>query len=143
MTSAIRRASKSEVYELIGFYGREKFGAEQFAFFRKCVNMAAGMWTGYIDGDLVCIWGLIPPSLLSEQAYLWLYTTEELKGHEFLFIRRSQLAVEAMLEQWPTIVGHAVVDNTRAIKWLKWLGATFGEPQGKLIPFIIRRKANG
>jgi hypothetical protein len=135
----IQTASKGQIYELISFYGKEKFTKEQVQFFRRCVSCASSIWTGFVDGELVCIWGLIPPSLLSDQAYLWLYTTDALKGNEFMFVRQSQLAVETILKIYPVIIGHVLVDNPRAIRWLKWLGATFGEPDGRVLPFSIRR----
>ncbi len=103
------------------------------------LTMSASMWVGTVDGKLVCFWGLIPPSLMSEQAHLWLYTAEDVKDHEFLFIRYSQRAIEDALEEFPHITGFTRVGNDKAIRWLKWLGAEFGEPgfEGKVIPFKI------
>ena len=45
-----------------------------------------------------------------------------------------------VLEQFKSIVGVVLMGNKRSIRWLKWLGAEFGEPNGKLIPFTIRKK---
>ena len=99
--------------------------------------MSAYIWVGLIDGGLACIWGLIPPTLLSNQAYLWLNTADLIKGHQFLLVRHSQLVMEEMLEEYPSICGHAIIGNDKAIRWLKWLGATFSEPQGRGLPFRI------
>lgn len=104
------------------------------------VKQSTLCWTGYVDGRLSCVWGLISPTLLSERAYLWLFTTEVMKEHQFLFVRYSQLAMERMLEEYPVIVGHAQLGANRSIRWLRWLGAVFGEPQGQLIPFSIRQR---
>jgi hypothetical protein len=93
---------------------------------------------GFADDDLVCIWGLAPPTLASDQAYLWLYTTPALKGHEFVFVRHSQRAVEEMLKTFSSIIGHCVVGADSSIRWLRWLGAEFGYPSKGLIPFVIR-----
>jgi len=101
------------------------------------IFLSSVIWGGYIDGRLACIWGLIPPTILSQQAYLWLDTTDVVNGHEFVLVRHSQLVVEEMLKEYPSIVGHAIVDNHKAIRWLKWLGAKFGEPQGQGLPFRI------
>lgn len=102
--------------------------------------LTAHLWVGLKDDKLVCAWGLIPPTLLSSTAYLWLYTTEAVQEYSFLFIRHSQLMVERMLEEYPTIVGTADPKTPNTIRWLKWLGAVFSEPQGKYIPFTIRKK---
>lgn len=104
-----------------------------------CLRMSTSLWCGIVEGKPVCAWGLIPPSLMSNQAYLWLFITELVREHTFIFVRYSQLAVEEMLEEFPLIVGHAHVERTKSIRWLRWLGAKFGEPQGKLIPFRIEK----
>lgn len=109
----------------------------------RAIRNSTRIWVG-MDGDnLVAMWGLIPPSLMSETAYLWLFTTEHLREHVFSFIRQSQRAVEEMLIYYPVIVGHTMSANRRAIQWLRWLGAEFGDPiNGKVIPFTIKAKQN-
>ncbi len=97
-------------------------------------------WRATIDGQSACIWGLIPPCLLSEKAYLWLWHNEVAEQHTFLLVRYSQRMVEEILKEFSTIVGHCETSNHRAQRWLKWLGAEFSFPEGKLIPFTIRRK---
>lgn len=110
------------------------------AIFEQHLLMTTSLWTGFYNNVFVCVWGLIPPTLMSEQAYLWLYTTEAIKSHEFLFIRHSQIAVEEMLKEYPVITGITTVGLTQTIRWLRWLGATFGEPNGRALPFVIRKK---
>jgi len=104
------------------------------------LELSTTAWIGRIDGNIVCLWGLIPPSYLSDEAYLWLNVTEEVARHRFLFVRYSQLEVEKMLEIYPRIVGYTEMANWRARRWLHWLGAVFGEPQDHRIPFVIERK---
>jgi len=104
-----------------------------------CLAMSTYIWVGLIDGRLACIWGLIPPTLMSNQAYLWLYTTDVIKEHQFILVRHSQLVMEQILEVYPSVCGHAIVGNDKAIRWLKWLGAKFGEPDRGGLPFRIRR----
>lgn len=108
---------------------------------RFLAGKAATLWEGKIDGKTVCVWGMVPPTIMSDQAYIWLYTNDELvREHQFVFVRRSQRMIEQMLEEYPRIVGHCLVDSPRSIRWLKWLGATFGPPSGMLVPFEIRKK---
>ena len=85
-------------------------------------------------------WGLIPPSVLSEQAYLWLLTTDLIEEHKFLFTRYSQRVVEMMLRVYPTIVGHIDQKEARAVQWLKWLGAEIIAREDGQLHFSIRRK---
>lgn len=89
------------------------------------------------------MWGLIPPSLLSEQAYLWLHTTEAAKAHAFIFVRHAQRQMEAMLQMYPTIVGHCDVRQPQSIRFVRLLGAQFSEPDGLKVYFVIRKKQDG
>ena len=91
------------------------------------------------DGALLCVWGVIPPSLLSTEVYLWLHVTSQIKTNQFLFVRHSQMVVEELLKEYEVIVGHVKVDAPHSRRWLKWLGAKFGPQQGSLIPFRIER----
>ena len=104
-----------------------------------CHLMSVGTWAGLIDDKLAALWGLMPPTVLSNQAYLWLYTTEAMSGHEFILVRHSQIVVKEMLKEYPNIVGHAVINNHKAIRWLKWLGAKFEQPTGGGLPFRITK----
>lgn len=97
-------------------------------------------YVGTIDNDVVCAYGLIAPTLMSDEAYLWLLTTKCVSEHPFVFVRHSQMVIAEMLEIYSAITGHCNVTNTQAIKWLKWLGAKFGEPEGEMVPFQIRAK---
>lgn len=104
------------------------------------VHSSVDVQVGYIDDELACVWGLQPPTLLSDRAYLWLYVTDVVQEHTFTFIRQSQIAVQRMLETYPMLYGRVEVGNIKAIPWLRWLGATFGESIDGRIPFFIRRK---
>jgi hypothetical protein len=97
-------------------------------------------YCGYIDGDFVCCWGLIPPSFISNTAYLWMWNPEPLP-HPFVFMRQSQIQVRRMLDRFEIIVGETKVNNRSAVRWLKWLGAEFDQPNRfGVMKFVIRRK---
>lgn len=140
MHAEIIRVNSAEAIDLISIdYLPMLADIEQETIVRSIRN-SSRTWAGLLDGRLVCMWGLIPPTLMSDTAYLWLITTKHLHGHEFLFIRHSQRAVKAMLEEFPEIVGHTLIENRRAIQWLRWLGAVFGPPINNTVyPFTINR----
>ncbi len=98
------------------------------------------LWVGVIDNQAVCVFGLVPPTLLSDYAYLWLHTTDGFHGNEFIFVRRSQIAIQEGLKHFNKIIGHCEVENRKARKWIEWMGGKFGEADGKLIPFTFERK---
>ena len=98
------------------------------------------VYCGFVDDEFICCWGLIPPTFMSNQAYLWMWAPEPIK-HQLVFIRRSQMQVKEMLDRYEQIVGHCETGAKSAQRWLQWLGAEFGEPSGHLVPFTIRRAA--
>lgn len=104
---------------------------------RQAFDNSVVVWIGYQDDQVLCAWGLAPPTLCSDHAYLWLFTTEHLTEHVFTFVRHSQRAVAEMLATYPTIHGHCVVGADKSIRWMRWLGAVFQATQGGLLPFTI------
>lgn len=107
---------------------------------RQAIAGATKVWLGFKDDKVLCVWGLIAPTLLSDQAYLWIYTTEYMKEHVFGFVRHSQRAVEEMLKLYPTICGHSISGDAKSIRWLKWLGAEFHEPIDNILSFEIKAR---
>lgn len=107
----------------------------------RSIMNSSKIWLGCDDTDVLAFWGLIPPSLLADEAYLWLWTTKHFDKHVFMFIRHSQRAVKEMLEAYPLIVGHGMLEHRRSLRWLRWLGAEFGDPQPPFIPFKIRAES--
>lgn len=105
---------------------------------QRAMMNSAQLWLGQDDEKVLAVWGLIAPTLLSDVAYLWLYTTKNFTSHQFALIRHSQRAVQAMLDDYPVIVGHGKVGADRSLRWLRWLGARFGDPVGEFLPFEIR-----
>lgn len=106
----------------------------------RFIRFSPQCWAGFHDNQFACMWGLIPPTLLSTSAYLWLVVGELVEEHKFIFVRQSQLEVAKMLEIFPEIVGHCDVRHERSMQWLKWLGAKFDYSQGPACPFTITRK---
>lgn len=103
------------------------------------LTFSAKLYLGAIHGHLCCAWGLIPPTLLSDTAYLWLFSTPAIDEHKFLFVRTSQRVIEEMLQEWPVINGFCDHSNLRSMRWLKWLGARFGDVGPTHVSFEIRK----
>lgn len=138
MKTRIETVTKTNISQLISDSLGGKLTDEESRNIVRCADCTTTVWVGYIDDELVCIWGLVPPTLLSDMAYLWLHTTDRVKDHEFIFVRRSQRAIKEILTIYPSIVGQCEVGAKRTHRWLKWLGAEFGYPEGKHVPFIIK-----
>lgn len=107
---------------------------------RACLLRSVEVRYGIVDGKVACVWGLIPPTLLSTSAWLWLDTTEIVAEHKFLFVRYSQRYVEEALKTYPKLIGDCIVGNWSGRRWLEWLGAEFSPAIGGRWPFVIRAK---
>lgn len=141
MTVRIDNLTPSEVTFLVGRMGYNELDLVQRQIFLRCLQASSEVWAGHIDSDLACVWGVCPPTLLSDRAYLWLWTSPAVKGNEFIFIRHSQRVVEALLEEFPILYGKVIATAEESKRWLKLLGAKFLEPEDNLsIPFQIRKK---
>lgn len=122
------------ISELIEAFG---FDAKQLALFDYFQTLGE-VHTAFFNDEFVCCWGLIPPSFLSNEAYLWMWTDTPVK-YMFAFIRQSQIQIDRMLEQYDELVGDCVM-NTTAKRYVRLLGGEFGEPKGNVIPFRIRKR---
>ena len=140
MSVMMARVPRAEIARLISTHVAPSLDTIQLRRFEQFVLCSQHIWSCTIRGEFIGMWGTIPPTLLSDHTYLWVHTNEAVAGHTFQFIRHSQLAIAEILEEWPVVHGHAVAGAEKSMRWLKWLGAEFGEPEGKLIPFVIRRK---
>jgi hypothetical protein len=107
--------------------------------FEYCA-ISGEVWAGYVSGELEACWGVIPPSFMSDQAYLWMLNLPV--KHPIILGRYSRKVMDTLLFRWPTILGHCRLGSS-SMRWLLWLGAEFGQPQSGLIPFSIRRPSDG
>ncbi len=101
------------------------------------MTMSDRTYVGTADDKIVCIWGVMRQSLLSDRGYLWLLTTEAAEDHKFLLIRYSQRIIETLLQRYAVLTGECQIGDARARKWMRFLGAEFSFPEGKTIPFQI------
>ena len=138
MTAVISKATGAA---LIGLLSPEIVGTlddNAQMIMADALSQSTRVWVGMDDGKVAAFWGIMLPTLISDRAYLWLYTTPALDNHKFVFVRQSQVWIKETLKEFPLIVGHALVGEDKSIRWLKWLGAKFLHPEGRLIPFEIR-----
>jgi hypothetical protein len=104
-----------------------------------CVS-SGEVWAGWCNNDLEAVWGVIPPSFLSDHAYLWLLNLPV--RHPILLARYSRRVIATLHERWPNLYGHCRLGSS-SFRWLLWLGAEFGQPQAELVPFQLRSRSDG
>lgn len=138
MTALVAPVSREDIKELVNG-ALPLTPAERYAF-NAALRLTHQVWVGKWDGQVVCIWGLMPGTICDPSAYLWLYTTPAIKDCEFTFVRQSQIAVREMLKSYALIRGHCQALAEHSIRWVRWLGGEFGDPAAGFVPFTIARK---
>jgi hypothetical protein len=95
------------------------------------VRLSDWVAVGTVDDVPVCAFGVAPASVLGGLGVPWLLGTSALdRGGVALardFLPASRRAVDAMAATYPRLINVIDARNTRAIRWLRWLGFTFDE----------------
>lgn len=138
MTAAYEACDRSMVRQLVEQSGY--LDEMEQSKLNACLTISHQVFIGLVDGKYACCWGLIPKSLMSDRAYLWLQTTPLVEERKFLFVRHSQRWVEQSLKDYGEIVGFCRPENALAIRWIEWLGGEFQRPFGIRADFVIRRR---
>lgn len=126
----IREADRQEIDALVDW------GAEEAL--RRSVASSFDAWTGTVDGEPVCMFGLSSPSIVSGRGIAWLLGTNGVERNALPFLRRNRAYIDRCLALCPILENWVHVEHRVSIRWLRWLGfsmddaAPFG-PHG--IPF--------
>lgn len=91
-----------------------------------------------VGDEMLCCYGLVPPSFLATEAYLWMWSPRRLR-HAYAIARQSKVQIARMLERFDCLVGHCKKESLTSQRWLRWLGAAFTGEDGALVTFEIRR----
>jgi hypothetical protein len=117
----LRQADREEVEALTGRDARE-------ALVESVVRSAAA-WAGLANGELVCLFGVVPVSLVGVTGIPWLLGSDAVTRYGRPFLRRNRAYLREMLREFPVLRNVVDARNTVSIRWLEWLGFTLGTPQ--------------
>lgn len=113
----------------------------------ESVERSAMAWAGLADGQLVCLFGVVPLSLVGVTGVPWLLGSDAVCSYSRQFLRRNRAYVALMLREYPLLANVVDARNDVSIRWLGWLGFTFGRPQpmgARGLPFIpFKMEAEG
>jgi hypothetical protein len=134
-----------EPVHLIGLIERTQFASVRSAreSLRHHILLSEDAWTASLNDVVVATWGVIPPNMLSSQAYVWAVVADKISEdpfYKFLFARYSQRISEILLNKYESLYGFCYPSQTASIRWLKFLGAKFEEPQDGRMMFRMGRK---
>jgi len=103
----------------------------------RAMGNSPDIWVGYNGPKVFALMGLIPPTLVSDRAYIWFWQTPHFAESKLACLRASRRCVADALLRYPILVGHCATAATHSHRWMRWLGATLGEPDGPILPFRI------
>lgn len=94
--------------------------------------------TALVDGSVVCIFGVVPVSILGGRGSPWLIGTDLLERHALIFLRQSRACIAQWSQEYALLSNYVDARNTAAMRYLRWLGFTLAPaaPFGPLgLPF--------
>jgi hypothetical protein len=121
---------------LVATFGVGYFTRRQLEMFDHSQKLGP-VYVGLVDNIFVACWGIAPPTFMSDDAYLWFWAPPV--RFPITLLRHSKKAVDLLLDRYDLLRGHCHVGALHSRRWMQWLGAEFGQPNGTLIPFEIRR----
>lgn len=95
-------------------------------------------WVGLADGVPFCMVGVAPRSILGSTGVPWMVGTVALDRHAKAFLRACRPVLQEMLGRYEHLENWVDARNSRAIRWLWWMGFDVGptEPYGWMgLPF--------
>lgn len=110
-------------------------GHDDFAWVcRRSVAHSVLCWSAFADGELACIIGCAPVSIVSGIGSPWMLGTPVLDAQRRVLVRRTPEYIALMLKAFPHLVNHVHAQNTTSVRWLKALGFALheAEPFGAL-----------
>lgn len=111
---------------------------------RSSVARSMLCWSAFADGELGCIIGVAPISVMSGIGSPWMLGTPVLDQHSRVLVRRTPEYIAKMLNAFPHLVNFVHAENHTSVRWLRRLGFTLHEAvpygaQGELFhPFEMR-----
>jgi len=89
------------------------------------VDLSSWVRAGLVNGELACIWGICPTSLIGRKGTPWLLATPVIEKYPVAFLRRCKPCIKKFKKAYRFMENHVDVRNKVAIHWLKWMGFKF------------------
>lgn len=104
-------------------------GPDTLATIRRSTKRSTLLAVALVDGELACIFGLVPRCLLTGSGAPWMLGTNLLDQHSRSLMRRCRGYISAMQNECSHLENYVDARNARSIRWLQRLGFTVHAPQ--------------
>jgi len=92
------------------------------------LRSAREAWTWRDDGRIICMAGIGPLTLIGYTGVPWLLGSDLVPAHRRAFMVETRRTVARWLTIFPMLSNVVDARYAAAIRWLRWLGFTIGEP---------------
>ncbi len=116
----VRQADIDELHEALGL--------DMELALRECATGSLKAQKIVVEGKVVAVFGDAVHSVLGSIGVPWLISTNHVEHHPRAFLKVCKPEVADMLTRHRHLINYVDARNTKAIRWLKWLGFEFGEP---------------
>lgn len=83
-------------------------------------------WTGFVDDEPACMFGVGAASMLSAEGSPWMLGTDAVERHAYAFLRRNRAYVDRMRRVFPVLANYVDARHLVSLRWLRWLGFEIG-----------------
>ncbi len=80
-------------------------------------------------GELLCLFGFVPITLMGSDAAPWLVGTTHLERYPKVLTRDARRFTERVQQEYPRLVNYVDARNDHSIRWLRALGFTLDKPE--------------
>lgn len=86
-------------------------------------------WAVLFDGEVGAMFGIGQRLPDGSAGCAWLLTGRAVSQHPMAFLRRSRGVLGELLERCGNLGNYVDARYTASVRWLRWLGAEFGQPE--------------
>lgn len=120
MTPLVREADRRELWS--GWRSTPE------ASLRHGLERSTHCWTALVNFQPVCIFGVVPESLLGASGVVWLIGTDEVVSRQVGFLRRCRPHLKRLQGMYSHLSNYVSAENIAAVEWLHWMGFTIHDP---------------
>jgi hypothetical protein len=119
----IPRLRQADIDECEALFGRHSIGPVASETYRNSQMRIAAE----VDGVVVAMFGVAAQSLLSNVGHPWMFGRPEMETHARALMQEGRKYIDEMLGLYPRLENVVDARNTKSIRWLRYLGFTFGD----------------
>ncbi len=127
LAPSLRAADRAEV--------RASDGLDAQAALTRALALSSEAYAGFVDGELVALFGVRRLSLAGRGGSPWLLTGEALSAHPRTLVQASRGVLHTWRQDYAWLGNWVDARNLKARRWLSWLGFTLHPAQ----PYGVRR----